>query len=148
MTAVASGLASALAEAQDSTLTQKAKELTAKVLLPKNITPQTVEKYFRKALRIKAWHHLNQIQKGILYLTRKLTQIKSPTLKETLKQIFTEIELHTLKGKALYYGILILQKDLTLKHTLKISNIIKQATTLLAIGISYLNNPPILRIYG
>ncbi|RLG79468.1 MAG: hypothetical protein DRO13_06010 [Thermoprotei archaeon] len=70
--------------------------------------------------------------------------IKSPTLKSILYKIFLEIELYTLRGKALFYGII-----LAMKNTIyKLQEVLKDYSKLLTLGIFYLNNPPMYRIYG
>ncbi len=145
MTLLATGLAKAAGEGPGQSITQKAKQLLAQILLPKTITPQAIEKYFRKALRTKAWYTLKPETKALILALRKWKhQIKSQTLTQTLKGILTHIELHTLKGKAIYYGII-----LTLKNTkTRLAELLKNTTQLLITGIFYLNNPPTLRIYG
>ena len=144
MTILEAGLAELAGEELGQQITEEAKEILAQIILPKEITRQTIEKYIRKAIQIHAWHHLKRLDKAILTLTRKLPKIKSPTLKTILQKILLQIELHTTRGKALYYGIII-----TMKNTIrKLHELLRNVPRLLTIGLFYLNNPPIYRIYG
>ena len=108
------------------------------------MTRQVIEKYIRKAFQIRAWHHLTRLDKSILILTRKLPRIKSPVLKTVLKKILLKIELHTIRGKAILYGIIISMH----KTINKLQELLKNISLLLTIGLFYLNNPTIYRIYG
>ena len=144
MTILEAGLAELAGEGLGQQITKEAKELLAQIILPQEITRQTIEKYIRKAIQIHAWHHLKRLDKAILTLTRKLPKIKSPTLKTILQKIFLQIELHTTRGKALFYGIII-----SMRNTMhKLHELLKNIPRLLTIGLFYLNNPPIYRIYG
>jgi len=131
-------------------LTTTARELVAKLLLPQRITGEVIEKYFRKALRVGAWRALRKEARALILAARnvRIGTVKSPVLATALKQAFLTIELHTLKGKALYYGVIITMKQAP--HTLKqaLTKTKQTLTKILIEGISYLNNPPTLRIYG
>jgi len=129
---------------EKSKLDKEIKKTLTKILLPKKITQAHLRKYIRKALANRSWHLLTQLERSLLWLTSKIVStIKSPTLGKTIQQILLKIELTTTKGKALYYGILIL-----IKKTRKIEEIIQNQTHTLYIGLSYINNPPTYRIYG
>ena len=144
MTVLEADLAELAGEGLGQQITEKAKELLAQIILPKEITRQTIEKYIRKAIQIHAWHHLKRLDKAILILTRKLPKIKSPTLKTVLRKILLQIELHTIRGKALFYGIII-----SMHSTMhKLQELLRNVSRLLTIGLFYLNNPLIYRIYG
>ena len=122
----------------------KIKETLTKILLPKQITQTHLRKYIRKALANRSWYLLTQLERSLLWLTSKIVPtIKSPILKKIVQQILLKIELTTTKGKALYYGILLL-----LKKAKKIEETIKNLVETLYIGLSYINNPPTYRIYG
>ena len=134
----------------DEGLHLTAREVTAELLLPRKVTKETIEKYFRKALRVGAWRALTKEVKALILAARKarIATVKSPALLTVLREAFLTIELHTLKGKAVYYGALITlrQAPNTLRQALRKA---RQALTKILIeGISYLNNPPTLRIYG
>lgn len=122
----------------------KIKETLSKILLPNKITQTHMRKYIRKAIANRTWHTLTKLERSLLWLTSKIVlTIKSPILNKLIKQILLKIELASTKGKALYYGILILIKKLK-----KIEETIKNLTETLYIGLSYINNPPTYRIYG
>lgn len=144
MTTLMAGLAELAGEGPGQHVVLKAKELLTKILLPKKVTGNVVDRYVRKALRIGAWRDLKQENRAILIVARKWGVIKSAILKSILYRIFLEIELHTIRGKALFYGII-----LTMKSTIyKLHEALRDVQKLLTIGILYLNNPPIYRIYG
>jgi len=125
-------------------LDEKIKETLTKILLPNKITQTHLRKYIRKALANRVWHILTKLERSLLWLTSKIiSTVKSPVLKKIIQQILLKIELATTKGKALYYGILILIKKLK-----KIEEIIQNIIETLYIGLSYINNPPTYRIYG
>jgi len=112
-----------------------------KLIAPKEITHETLEKTFRKALRLRIWKKLNPLKRALLYVAKKTitTQVRNPTLKQILTQIIIEIEKHTFKGKALYYGLIIALNRMKILGT----KILHNLTALLYLGISYLNESPI-----
>jgi len=65
-------------------------------------------------------------------------------LKKILERIFIEIELHTLKGRAIFYGFLLCMK----RKLYSLKELIENTARALAVGISYLNNPIAFRPYG
>jgi len=85
----------------------------------------------------------------ILALRKWKNKINSPTLKTILEEIYVEIELNTLKGKALLYGVTIALRDGILQYLNTtqetINSLLKK---LICIGISYLSNPPLYRHLG
>ncbi len=144
MTVLEAGLAELSGEGLGQQITGKAREILGQIILPKEITRQTIEKYIRKAIQTHAWYRLEKIDKAILILTRKLPRIKSPMLKSILYRIFLEIEMCTTRGKALFYGIII-----SMHNTLdKLHELLGNVSRLLTIGLFYLNNPPMYRVYG
>ena len=129
---------------EKSKLDKEIKETLTKILLPKQITQTHLRKYIRKALANRSWHLLTKLERSLLWLTSKIVStVKSPILKKIVQQILLKIELAATKGKALYYGILILIKKLR-----KIEEIVQNLTYTLYTGLSYINNPPTYRIYG
>ena len=129
---------------EKSKLDKEIKETLTKIILPKKITQTHLRKYIRKALANRSWYLLTQLERSLLWLTSKIVPtIKSPILKKIVQQILLKIELTTTKGKALYYGILILIKKLK-----RIEEIVQNLTYTLYTGLSYINNPPTYRIYG
>lgn len=127
-------------------ITQRAKQLLAQLILPQKITKYEIERYYRKAHRTKAWRKLKPEAKALLYLARKTINLaKSEVLVSTLRAIFLEISLHTLKCQALLYGIILhLEQSITISEDL----LKNRFTQILATGINYINNPLIFRIYG
>jgi len=113
--------------------------LLAKLLLPGEVSGKIVDKYIRKALRTNSWRTLKPENRALLLALRKWRSIKSPTLKSILYRVFLEIELHTLRGKALLYGIIPAMKN----YMHRLEEILRDTAKLLVIGISYLSNPPI-----
>ena len=125
-------------------LDKKIKSKLTMILLPSEITGNYMRKYIRKALANRSWHILTKLERSLLWLTSKIVPtVKSPTLRKIIQQILLKIELATTKGKALYYGILILIKKLK-----RIEEIVQNLVETLYIGLSYINNPPTYRIYG
>jgi hypothetical protein len=116
----------------------------SRIVVPHNITKRVVEKYIRKAFQIRAWYRLPHIDRLILFLARRFPRIKSPRFKEILTDIFLEIELQTIRGKALFYGILMAMKI----SIYKLGELLHNVKRILTIGLQYLNNPIIYRIYG
>jgi len=114
----------------------RAKELLTRLLLPGEVSGKIVDMYIRKALRTNSWRTLKPENRALLLALRRWRSIKSPTLKSILYRIFLEIELHTLRGKALFYGIILAMKN----HMHRLEEILRNASKLLAIGMSYLNN--------
>lgn len=125
-------------------LDEKVKSIISRILLPKRYTGQILRRYVRKALINKSWYTLLRIERLLLWLTSKIVSIvKSPILKRVIDEIVLKIELASLKGKALYYGVLLLIKKLK-----RIEEILENIVEVLYTGISYINNPPLYRVYG
>ena len=137
-------LAQAQGEGARSQILENAKELASTLLLPQRITGTLIARYIRKAIQTRAWHHLPRVSRALLYLARRLTVAKSPVLVEILRRILMEIELYTIRGQAILYGIIIAMK----KAPSLLKNLTENRGIILYLGISYINNPPYLRIYG
>ncbi len=126
-----------------------AKHVASEVLIPKTITSHLLRKYVRKAIQNRVWHKLPQVSRALLYLASKIVyKVKSPLLLKILREIILTIELETVRGKAVYYGTLMLIRQ----EPKLVGKIVAKAKTMfnkiLFLGISYLNNPPIYRIFG
>jgi len=125
-------------------LDEEVKGILSRILLPKRYTCEILKKYIRKALINKSWYTLSRTERLLLWLTSKIVSIvKSPTLKRVIDEIVLKIELASLKGKALYYGVLLLIKRLR-----RVEEILENIVEVLYTGISYINNPPLYRVYG
>jgi len=122
------------------------KKLFYKTLLPQTITRNDLISYLRRSLRNGSWKLLTKVERSILYLSTKLLhKVKSVILKRQLLEIMYKIELSTVKGRAIYYGILLALKR---KLTYLFKSLENHIGHILYLGISYLNNPPVYRIYG
>ena len=122
----------------------RARELLTLILIPQRINSHVINYYLRKALRVGAWRGLSREARALLIVASRvgLKSVRSQILREVLRRIFLEIELHTLKGKALLYGILIQLR----RGVSKLVDMLGELTKILCIGISYLNNPPAYRV--
>lgn len=122
-------------------VTNKFKEL----VLPKVITRDLIVSYVRKALRTRVWFSLSPYQRALLkaLTLSRVYVVRSRVLKELITELLLIIERGTLKGKALWYGLVI-----ALNMCKYLKNIVLNVETLLYLGINYLNNPPIFRPYG
>jgi len=128
-------------EESDQPIVFRAKELLGRMLLPRVVSGEVVSRYVRKAFRVGVWRFLNQESRAILLITRRWGIIRSPMLKSILYRLFLEIELCTLRGRALFYGILLALKS----SVYKLHEVLNDYQRLLALGIFYLNSPPMYR---
>ena len=115
--------------------TEKAKAILATLILPQTITHYEIERYYRKAHRTQAWRNLPKEARALIQAARKTikTKVRSPTLHTTLTKIFLQIELHTLKAKALLKAI---TKLLTTSLTHVLTHSKNFLTRLLVIGLN------------
>lgn len=118
-----------------------ARRLVVEYLLPGEINRDVVEHYVRKALRSNAWTRLKRESRALLLATRSLKTIKSRVLRGILEEIFLEIELSTLRGRAVFYGVL-----LALRQGL--IHILGDIKRIITLGVGYLNLPLPWRILG
>lgn len=122
-----------------------AKKLLGRITIPTKINKDVIKKYIKKAQRTKAWKTLKPENRALLIaLLRWGGEVKSILLKKILEEIFIEIELHTLRGKAILYGFLLSMK----KKLFPLKELLQNISRAIVIGISYLNNPPTCRPYG
>jgi hypothetical protein len=130
---------------KSSRFVELARSMLLDLVIPSRISRSVVEKFYRKALRTGVWRKLRVEQRAlILALRRWRGWVRSRVLLEIVRNIFLEIELSTFRGKALLYGVAI-----TIKNRLaKAIDIVRDIGYILATGIMYLNNPPMLRVYG
>ena len=144
MAVIAACLAELAGKGLGRQVVERAKGLLAKLILPREVTKQVVERYIRKAMQIHIWHRLGREERALLIVVRRFNLVRSPVLRSVLHRIFLEIEMFTVRGKALFYGIIISMQS----YMHRVSEEHKNVSHLLATGISYLNNPPMYRIYG
>ncbi|MEM2208534.1 MAG: hypothetical protein QXG17_07585 [Sulfolobales archaeon] len=105
----------------------------------------TVKTYIRKAVRTGAWRSLKPESRALLLALRSWKRsVKSPVLRSILTRIFVEIELHTTRGKAIFYGILEAMREA--REVL--SDLSRNLSKIIAMGIQYMNLPLLYRIHG
>jgi len=143
MTAIASALAAAAGSLQAGVV-EAARQVLARVVLPSRIDGSVADRYIRKAMRSGAWRLLKPEARALLLALRRWGPVRSPTLRSIVEGILLEIELRTVRGRAIFYGALISLKRLGLA----LSEALGSVRRLLCLGISYLNSPPMYRFYG
>lgn len=116
--------------------------LLEKELLPRIIDESVARYYTMKAVRLGVWRYLSAESRALLRAVAAWGgAVKSKVLSGILREIFLLVELETLKGKALLYGALVALGS-------GLQGLLTYTKTLLCLGISYLNNPPIFRFLG
>lgn len=149
MTTLLAGLASAAGEGPGLEALEAAKQLVADLLIPRRVSGRVVERYFRKAVRTGASRSLPRESMALLYILRRWSRrIVSTQLLAVLRRIFLEIELHTIRGRALLYGAVLAMKSPHHMIPGLLENAWRHVAQLIYMGISYLNNPPMYRVYG
>ena len=118
-----------------------ARNTVSRFLVPSRVTREIVMYYIRKALRSCAWWRLKQESRALLLASRSLLVFRSPTLLSILREIFLEIELYTLRGKAVFYGVLVALRQ-------GLVEALKDLKRLITLGVSYLNLPLMWRVFG
>jgi len=114
------------------------------LVLPEVVTGGLVSRFVRRAVRLGIWRRLRPESRALLLVARRFAVLRSPVVTSAVRRLLLEIEVHTLRGRALLYGVLIAFRD----PFLRLAGAARDVTKLLAIGISYLSNPPIYRVYG
>jgi len=128
-----------LHDASDS-LKEEASRLSTELLFPGILTGEIIEKSFRKALRNGAWRLLSSLEKELILISRRWSIFRSSFITSVLKRILMEIELQSFKGKAIFFGALILIS----KGMRSLKNIAQDY--ILFLGSSYLNSPSFMRL--
>ncbi|WP_440059988.1 hypothetical protein ACSU1N_02205 [Thermogladius sp. 4427co] len=142
MTIIVSALASQAHSTPVRDLVSKARRFIARVLLPRHVDRFVVEKYVRKAIRTAAWRSLRVESRALLLALRRFQGVvKSMVLKSILYDIFVEIELSTLRGRALFYGFIQAIRN-------GLEQVLGDLKRVLTLGIFYLNTPTHYRFYG
>jgi hypothetical protein len=137
-------LASAATSSADLNVGPEVLEVLSRVALPERITGEVVSRYVRRAVRLGIWRRLRPESRALLLVARRFGVLRSPVVTSIVRRLLLEVEVHTLRGRALLYGALIALRD----PFLRLAGVLRDATRLLVLGISYLNNPPLLRFYG
>ncbi len=112
-------------------------------VMPKVISKDLIASYIRKALRNKVWFLLSPYQRALLkaITLSSIKVVKGKALRELITEILVFIERHTLRGRALWYGLLIALS----RYRQVLQDWLLKAESILYLGISYLSNPPIFR---
>jgi hypothetical protein len=137
-------LASAATSSANLNVGPEVLEVLNRVALPERITGEVVSRYVRRAMRLGIWRRLRPESRALLLVARRFGVLRSPVVTSIVRRLLLEVEVHTLRGRALLYGVLIALRD----PFLRLAGLLRDATRLLVLGISYLNNPPLLRFYG
>jgi len=113
------------------------------------ITPSLIDSVYRRALRNRTYFKLHPDERAILYLSRRLSRISSPTLKEILLRIFEKIESYIVsRYRVLSIGLSILRRRVEQAIRLGYEKAIEwldDVDLAVYLGISYLNTSPIYR---
>ena len=137
-------LALSLATPTPANVGPEALEVFNRITLPERITGELISRYVRRAIRLGTWRRLKPESRALLLVARRFTVLRSPAVTSVVRGVLLEIEVRTLRGRALLYGILIALRD----PFLRLAGVLKDVAKLLVLGISYLNNPPVFRFYG
>ena len=111
------------------------------VVLPGKVTDGLVSRFVRRAARLGIWRRLRPESRALLLVARRFSVLRSPVAVSALRRAMLEVELLTLRGRALLFGVLVSLRD----PCLRLSGVFGDVAKLLAIGISYLSNPPAYR---
>jgi len=123
-------------------LDSRVKGLLRGFLLPEVIDSDVIEVYVRKALRVGVWRFMSPESRALMRaLARWRGVVKSRVLKELVEALLLEIELCSLRGRAVLYGLIIALKE-------GLTHVVRSVKKLMCLGISYLSNPPLYRYYG
>lgn len=140
-------LAEAVAgEVASTALDSEVREALREVVPPRVIRGEVIGRYLRKALRNGVWRLLTRSERALLWLSSRIvTVVKSPLLADALKRLFVEIELGCVRGRALYYGLIVAVRSGMFGS---VREALRDLQAVLCLGISYINNPPVFRSYG
>jgi len=108
---------------------------------PGVIDKAIIERYIRKAVRTGAWRSLSYESRSLLLASRFLPRIKSVVLKNIILDIMASIDLYTIRGKAVFYGVLIALKQ-------GLASVLSNLKRIITLGIAYLNLPDLWRTLG
>lgn len=115
----------------------------ADLLAPRDITPETIDRYLRRAARLGALKNLDPFERAFLNALRtwlsKGLRIRSRLIIEITRMLIAKIEIHSLRGRAIAIGVLIaLGKG--------VRDIVMRIEELLVIGLQIINAPAQYRI--
>jgi len=137
-------LALSLATPTPANVGPEALEVFNRIALPEHITGELISRYVRRAIRLGIWRRLKPESRALLLVARRFAVLRSPVVTSVVRRLLLDIETHTLRGRALLYGIAIALRE----PLLRLAGVLEDVVKLLVLGISYLNNPPVFRVYG
>jgi hypothetical protein len=111
------------------------------VVLPGKVTGGLVSRFVRRAVRLGIWRRLRPESRALLPAARCFSVFRSPVAVSALRRAMLEVELLTLRGRALLFGVLVSLRD----PYLRLSGVFGDVAKLLVVGISYLSNPSAYR---
>jgi hypothetical protein len=110
----------------------------SKYIAIEKIDLKTVESMIRRSMRLGAWRKLPEEKRAFLRTIRNFLKrgqrIASKIVIDILKKIYMEIEIHSLRGKAILIGILIRTRRSNSIDT-------ENPEELLVEGLQYINRP-------
>lgn len=110
----------------------------SKYIAIEKIDLKTVESMIRRSMRLGAWRKLPEEKRAFLRAIRNFLKrgqkIASNIVIDILKKIYMEIEIHSLRGKAILIGILIRTRR---NNSIDTEN----PEELLVEGLQYINRP-------
>jgi hypothetical protein len=110
----------------------------SKYIAIEKIELKTVESMIRRSMRLGAWRKLPEEKRAFLRAIRNFLKrgqrIASNIVIDILKKIYMEIEIHSLRGKAILIGILIRTRRSDSIDT-------ENPEELLVEGLQYINRP-------
>lgn len=113
------------------------------LVVPHRIDRDTVERYYRKAARLGVLHRLDPYDRAFLYSLRlwlsKGYRIRSSVLIDIARRVFASIELSSLRGRAIAFGILIAMRR-------GLRRVLGNIEDLLILGLQFINMPAMYRI--
>jgi len=113
------------------------------------VTPSLVDSVYRRSLRNRTYFKLHLDERAILYLSRRLPRVNSPTLKKILLKIFEKVESYVVsRYRVLSIGLSILRRRVEQAIRLGYEKAIEWLDDIdlaVYLGISYLNTSPIYR---
>ena len=140
--------AGTLEEESSESSGRAARSVLKDLLLPRYFTREYVSRLLKRAIRNGSWRFLSPFQRSLLLVCSRICRrVRSEALYNALSEIAIDIELHSTRGRALYYGVLVLLKKASpIKRILEVAY--RNIEHLLYQGLSYLNNPPVFRVIG
>ncbi len=122
-----------------------ARSMLKNLLLPRYLSRSYISKLLRRSIRNGSWRFLSPFQRSLLLVCSRICRrVRSEALYNALSEIAIDIELHSTRGRALYYGlIMLLRKARSVEDASSI--MYREVEHILYRGVSYINNPSTYR---